>query len=118
MPTEKIVLLVPPGEPVRPDPRYDEIRESEEVESPAVIQELVSDDGDTSVDRALVSVDSFQRFADEQRNLDEARTAEDSQAQIDALEQMVDDLWEIVTGLSSAETRNEYPPVEDDSTSA
>ncbi|AGC34305.1 hypothetical protein HSTV2_36 [Halorubrum sodomense tailed virus 2] len=109
---EKTVLLVPPGHNRRPAGRYDEVRESDEVSSPKVIQEVVPEDGDTSVDRSLVSADSKKKVAESRRNYNAAKNAGDLQAQIDALEVVVDDLWNIVTGETVDDTEGSYPPDE------
>ena len=126
MVTEKTVLLVPPGEEVRPDPRYDEIRESEEVENPAVIQEIVPDDSETSVDRAFVT--------DERKTLvgeaiadyeaEKEKTEPDVQIQLDALERAISYMWDVISAedIGSEALRTESDTSEetttDDSTSA
>jgi len=129
MPTEKTILLIPPGGQARPDPRYDEIRESEDVEAPVTVQELVPDDGETSVDRAFVT--------DERKTLvgeaiadyeaEKAKTDPDVQVQLDSLERAISYMWDVVSAEDvgsealreqSKETGDSTDSTTDDSTSA
>ncbi|QRD99659.1 hypothetical protein VOLN27_32 [Halorubrum virus VOLN27B] len=126
MPIEKTILLTPPGSDVRPDPRYDEVRVTDEVDSPVTIQELVPDDGETSVDRAFVT--------DERKTLvgeaiadyeaEKEKTEPDVQIQLDALERAISYMWDVISAedIGSEALRTESDTSEetttDDSTSA
>lgn len=113
MPKEKTIMMVPPGHRVRRDARVDEIRTDEDADRPYLIQETIPEEGETSVDRAFISNDSERTFADERRALKAARDAGDVQAEVDALEKMVDDLCNIVTGKTLDELEVDYPADEE-----
>ncbi|QHD55936.1 hypothetical protein HfxHF1_485 [Halophage HF1] len=97
---QKQVLLIPLDYESRPAGRYDEVRESEDVSSPKVIQELVPDDGETSVDRAFVNDDrkTLVAGAIADYEAEKAKDAPDVAVQLDALERAVSYMWDVVSG--------------------
>lgn len=113
--TKQRILRIPPGHPVTNDPRIDKVEEDPNLDEPVVVTEEVPTGEDDIVDRRRISGDSRKIFADERRALKAARTAGDVQAEVDALEKMVDDLCNIVIGKSLDELELEYP-AEDDGT--
>ncbi|UBF19106.1 hypothetical protein HRTV-14_gp33 [Halorubrum phage HRTV-14] len=124
MPTEKTVLLTPPGSDVRPDPRYDEVRVTDEVESPVTIQELVPDDGETSVDRAFVNDERKTLVANAiaDYEAEKAKDAPDVAVQLDALERAISYMWDVVSaedvGSEAQREATKEDTTTDDSTSA
>ncbi|QRV15010.1 hypothetical protein JMJ58_19200 [Haloterrigena salifodinae] len=81
-----------------------------DVDRPGVQQVPVTEEGDTSVDRALISGESKDEFARQRKARSDAKTAGDLQAQVDALQAIVDDLWHIVSGETADETEASYDP--------
>ena len=118
---EKNVLLLPLDYDRRPSGNYDEVRRDEQIEEPRVIQELVSDDGDTSVDRALVN--SERKKLIEEAIFDyweeSSKDSPDIQVQLDSLEQAVTLMWDVVSGEDvGSEAQRTAEAETDNSTSA
>ncbi|WP_281193735.1 hypothetical protein [Halorubrum sp. F4] len=96
----RTVLLVPPGYDGPVDSAVDVVREDETVERPGVIQERVPDEGDTSVDRAMVTDQRKEdiALAIDQYESETAKDVPDPQVQIAALERVVSFMWDVISG--------------------
>lgn len=99
---EITVLIVPPGEnpSYSGDPRIDEVEVDPTVEEPYLEDRIVSDEGSTAVDRALVNEDKKTLVADAILAYQEETSKEtpDTQIQLAALEQAVSYMWDVVSG--------------------
>ncbi|UBF19359.1 hypothetical protein HRTV-19_gp33 [Halorubrum virus HRTV-19] len=124
---EITVLVVPPGYDGNDvgDPRIDEVEVDPEVEDAYLDHRIVSDEGSSAVGRALVNRERKNMVADSILVYQEESSKEnpDVQVQLDALEQAVSYMWDVVSGedvgseaqrTAEAETGDSV----DDSTSA
>ncbi|UBF22403.1 hypothetical protein HCTV-15_gp36 [Haloarcula virus HCTV-15] len=114
--TEIRILRVPPGHKVREDPRIDRVETDPDIDAPVVVTKNVPSGDEEVVDRRRISPPSKKTVADQRRSYNAAKATGDLQTQVDALEVIVDDLWNIVSGNTLDETETEYPA--DDETAA
>ncbi|WP_144797704.1 hypothetical protein [Halorubrum depositum] len=120
---EITVLVTPPdydGSEVG-DERVDKVEVDPDAEYAYLDERIIPDDGETSVDRALVT-DERKKLI-EQAILDyeeeSAKSSPDRQVQLDALEQAVAYMWDVVSGEDvGSEAERESENTTDGSTSA
>ncbi|UBF19232.1 hypothetical protein HRTV-17_gp33 [Halorubrum phage HRTV-17] len=96
------VLVVPPGYDGNDigDIRVDEVEVDTEVEEAYIETRTVSDEGSTAVDRALVNHERKELVANAiiAYENESAKDTPDVQIQLDALEQAVSYMWDVVSG--------------------
>ncbi|SEL16918.1 hypothetical protein [Haloferax larsenii] len=110
---EITVLVVPPGEsrPYTNDPRIDEVEVDPEAERPYIDTRVVSDEGSTAVDRALVTDYRKRDIADAILEYQEetSKDTPDTQVQLAALEKAITLMWDVVSGEDVGSANPEQP---------
>jgi len=124
---EITVLVVPPGYDGNDvgDDRVDEVEVDHETEYAYLETRIVSDEGSSAVDRALVTEERkelIERAVLEYQE-ESSKDTPDTQVQLDALERAVSFIWDVVSGEdvgseSQREAAKETSDTTDDSTSA
>jgi len=124
---EITVLVIPPGYDGADvgDSRVDEVEVDPNIEDAYLEERIVSDEGSTAVDRALVNQERKNLVADSILAYQEesSKDSPDVQVQLDALERVVSYMWDVVSGedIGSEAHRTadlENDDLTDDSTSA
>ncbi|UBF19741.1 hypothetical protein M1M41_gp092 [Halorubrum sodomense tailed virus 4] len=120
---EITVLVVPPGYDGNDmgDPRVDEVEVDPTIEESYLDSRIVSDEGSSAVDRALVNRERKELIADAILTYQEesSKEAPDVQVQLDSLEKAVSYMWDVVSGEDvGSESQRSADAETDGSTSA